>query len=228
MTDTILALIPTYGLWVIFFTLSLACLAVPLPASMLVVASGSFAAAGDIDLYSAMGAALVGYMVGDQTAFRAARLAGVPLIERFRKAERAGKLVERAEALLDQYGIFAILLSRTILSPLGPWVSYLCGAVGVKWHAFTLASLAGAIIWVGTYCLMGYYFADRIYQLATLTSSGIGFLLAFLVAILAALWLRASWRRYKNQQANTAASEAARTAKDIPTERPPHRKTSKS
>ena len=203
MTDTILALIPSYGHWVIFFTVALACLAIPLPASMLVVASGSFAASGDIDLYSAMASALVGYLIGDQTAFRAARFAGVPLIEHFRSSERTGRLIERTERLLEKHGIFAILLSRTILSPLGPWMSYLCGAIGVKWHAFTVASLTGATIWVATYCLMGYYFADRIYDLATLTSSGIGFLLAFAAAIMAALWLRSSWHRYSQQQTGT-------------------------
>lgn len=219
MTDTILALIPTYGLWVIFFTVALACLAIPLPASMLVVASGSFAAAGDIDLYSAMAAALVGYLIGDQTAFRVARLAGLPLIERFRRAERTAKLVERTEALLAKRGIFAILLSRTILSPLGPWMSYLCGAIGVKWHAFTLTSLAGASLWVATYCLMGYYFADRIYELATLTSNAIGFLLAFAAAIMAGLWLRASWRRYNQQQLDNALADKA-SSQDPLSERP--------
>lgn len=216
MTDTILALIPSYGLWVIFFTVALACLAIPLPASMLVVASGSFAASGDIDLYSAMAAALVGYLIGDQTAFRAARLAGVPLIEHFRASARTRRLIARTESLLEKRGILAILLSRTILSPLGPWMSYLCGAIGVKWHAFTLASLAGATLWVAAYCLMGYYFADRIYELATLTSNGIGFLLAFATAIMAALWLRSSWRRYSLQQADDAEALPVHSSQERP------------
>lgn len=209
MIDTILALIPTYGLWVIFFTVTLACLAIPLPASMLVIASGSFAAAGDIDLYSAMASALAGYLIGDQTAFRAARLAGVPLIDRFRRSARTETMIDRTELLLRKRGVLAIILSRTIMSPLGPWMSYLCGAIGVKWHTFTMASLIGASAWVAAYCLTGYYFADRIYELASLTSNGIGFLVAFAVAIGAALWLRISWRRYKRQQMSDVSDPAS-------------------
>ena len=70
MTETILALIPSYGLWVIFLTLLLCSMAIPVPGSMLMIAAGSFASTGDIDLYLAMGVAYAGYVVGDQTAYR--------------------------------------------------------------------------------------------------------------------------------------------------------------
>ena len=48
MTDSVLALVPDYGIFLVFGVVLLACLAVPLPASVLVLTSGSFAAAGDL------------------------------------------------------------------------------------------------------------------------------------------------------------------------------------
>ena len=46
MTDTFLALIPDYGAYVVAAVVFLASLAVPLPASVLVLTAGSFVAAG--------------------------------------------------------------------------------------------------------------------------------------------------------------------------------------
>ncbi|PLW74903.1 DedA family protein [Cohaesibacter celericrescens] len=214
MSDTILALIPTYGLWVIFFTIAFGCLAIPLPGSMLVIASGSFAAAGDIDLYFAMAAAYGGYITGDQTAFRIARIAGPGLLERFKKSAKAEAMITRAEALLKKRGVIAILLSRTVISPLGPWMSYLCGAAGLKWIFFTLASMVGAAVWVAGYTLTGYFFADRLSELTSLASDGLGFVAAFAVAIVAAWWLRTSWKKYKEKTAGNDTGECLESKVD--------------
>ena len=199
MTETILALIPTYGLWVIFLTLLLCSLAIPLPGSMLMIAAGSFASSGDIDLYLAMSVAYAGYIAGDQTAYRIAYAAGPPLLSRFRKSNRASAMIGRAEKLLERRGVFAVLLSHTIVSPVGPWVSYLCGAARMKWVYFSAASLVGAACWVAAYGLVGYYFADRLAELAQLANDGMGFIAAFAVAGGAGWWLWASWRRYRER-----------------------------
>ena len=201
MIDTILALISTYGLWVIFITILLGCLAIPLPGSMLVLAAGSFAAAGDIDLTYAFAAAFGGYMTGDQTAYRIARLAGPPLVKRLESSKRAGPMIEKAQGHLRKHGVLAIFLSRTFITPMAPWMSYLCGAAKFKWLLFTLSSMVGATLWVLAYLGIGYFFADRIAELATLASDGLGFIAAFAVALLAAGWLWASWRKYKLRSA---------------------------
>ena len=221
MIDTILALIPTYGLWIIFVTIALGCLAIPLPGSMLVLASGSFAAAGDIDLYYAMAAALGGYITGDQTAYRIARVAGPKLLDRFKDSKRAGPMICKAETLLQKRGVIAILLSRTIVTPMGPWMSYLCGAAGLKWVLFTSASILGASIWVAAYSLIGYFFADRLEELATLASDGIGFIAAFAVAIGAGWWLRISWKKYRAKMKEAEASDSVDLDEPAPVDAEP-------
>ncbi|WP_319411383.1 DedA family protein [uncultured Cohaesibacter sp.] len=199
MTDTILALIPTYGLWVIFLTLLFCSMAIPLPGSMLMIAAGSFASSGDIDLYLAMGVAYAGYIAGDQTAYRVAHMAGPPLLNRFRRSVKAAAMIERAERLLERRGLLAVFLSHTIISPIGPWVSYICGAAQMKWLHFSLASVAGAACWVAAYGLVGYYFADRLADLAQLANDGVGFLLAFAVAAATGWWLLSSWKKFREK-----------------------------
>ena len=62
MTDVVLALVPNYGVFLVFGVVLLACLAVPLPASVLVLTAGSFAAAGDISLLTVFVAATAAYI----------------------------------------------------------------------------------------------------------------------------------------------------------------------
>lgn len=200
MTDTILALIPTYGLWVTSLVVILACLAVPLPASMLAMATGSFAAAGDLVLWQAISTAYGAYILGDQIAFRIARSGGGAIIDRLRRRKRAAGLIERAEAMLQRHGVVAVFLSRTIFSPLGPYMSYLCGAANLRWISFTLASFLGAACWASAYVLLGYYFANRLVEIADLITNGLGIIVALAVAFGSAIWLRRSWKRYKEQE----------------------------
>lgn len=72
MADAILALVPDYGVFPIFGVVLLACLSVPLPASVLVLTSRSFAAVGDISLLTVFLIATVAYVLGDQLAYRLA------------------------------------------------------------------------------------------------------------------------------------------------------------
>ena len=60
MTDWLLALVPQYGLWLLFFVTLFSCLALPLPASIMMLTAGGFAAAGDFLLWQAVLAALAG------------------------------------------------------------------------------------------------------------------------------------------------------------------------
>ena len=215
MTEELLELVPIYGLWVIYVTIALGGLALPLPGSMLVIASGAFAAAGDLDLWHAMIAAYGGYLTGDQTAYRIARLAGPGLVNRMRRGRRAGAMIEKTEALLRRRGILAVFLSRTFVSPIGPWMSYLCGAACMKWLHFTLASMVGAACWVAGYALLGYIFADRLAEMAELANNAMGFIAAFAVAIGSAWWMRASWKKYK--ETNAAPDPALEPAgEDLP------------
>ncbi|WP_405110181.1 VTT domain-containing protein [Phaeobacter sp. BS52] len=142
MTDAFLALIPTYGPWIIFVSVTLSCLAVPIPSSLMVMTAGGFAAAGDFLFLELVGFAFVGFAVGDQILYWASRGFGTRLIAKLLRRQRASKVIERAQTLIDRRGLFAIFLTRTALSPLGPYVGCLSGALKHSWVNFTLPALA--------------------------------------------------------------------------------------
>ncbi|MGX9857264.1 DedA family protein (plasmid) [Limimaricola variabilis] len=204
MTEMLLALVPTYGLWLILVAVALSCLALPVPASILVMTGGGFAAAGDLTLWQLLLAVLAGQVIGDQAAYHLARLGGAPVIARLGRG-RAGPVIGRAEALIDRRGLWAVLLSRTLLSPLGPYVAYLCGALGLRWGRYSAVALAGGAIWATGYAGLGYVFAHRIAEIAALIGNALGLILA--AAAVAGLggWLLRAWRA----QAGRVSAEPA-------------------
>ncbi len=199
MTEVFLPLIASYGLGILFVVVLLACLALPLPASMMAMASGSFAASGDLDLMSSLLVAYIAFIVGDQIAYQLARWGGPALLARLARGPARARMIARAEAFLIKRGVAAVFLSRTIVSPIGPYVSYLCGIAGLNRLSFFAASATGAAVWVAVYIHLGYYFAPYLAELAALLNDGLMVIVSATIAIGAGVWLTRSWKRYKNE-----------------------------
>ena len=193
MTDTIIALIPDYGLFLLFGVVSLACLAFPLPSSVLVLTSGAFAASGDLTLWQVVTVAFVAFALGDQIAFGIAAKAGPRMLGWMRGKPRLQPVLEKSEFMLESKGQLAVLLSHTILSPTCPYISYLCGAGGMKWGKFSVMALIGAAIWTGAYVALGFMFATQLSQVATILSNFFGVVIAGVVVMYCVVWLRKKW-----------------------------------
>ncbi|ATG44231.1 SNARE associated Golgi protein [Phaeobacter piscinae] len=196
MTDAFLALIPTYGPWIIFVSVTLSCLAVPIPSSLMVMTAGGFAAAGDFLFLELVGFAFVGFAVGDQILYWASRGFGTRLIAKLLRRQRASKVIERAQTLIDRRGLFAIFLTRTALSPLGPYVGCLSGALKHSWVNFTLPALAGGVVWTICYATLGFTFAGHISQIASLITGSVGMIVAGTVAVVGVIVLYNSYAQH--------------------------------
>lgn len=184
MTETLLALVPDYGGWLLMSVTFLSCLALPVPSSFLMLAGGAFGASGDLALGVVFLSALAGALLGDQAGYLVGKSGGKPLIGRLAKARRSAALVARARAMLERRGIVAVFLTRWLFSPLGPYVNFIGGAVALDWRRFTLGSVAGETVWVLLYTSLGYGFANQISEVAQIASDLMGLLAALLVTIL--------------------------------------------
>jgi membrane protein DedA with SNARE-associated domain len=162
MTDWLLGLVPQYGPWLLAATTFLSCLALPLPASVLMLTAGGFCAAGDLLLWQAFAGAAAGGIAGDQLGFWAGRAMGAGLLGRLRADPARDRLLARADALMDRRGEVAVFLTRWLLSPLGPYVNLIAGSTGFAWGRFTLAGVAGEGVWAGLYVGAGFLFGGNI------------------------------------------------------------------
>ncbi|MEZ5779430.1 MAG: VTT domain-containing protein [Paracoccaceae bacterium] len=198
MTDWFLSLVPEYGLWLLAATTFLSCLAVPVPSSMMMLAAGGFAAAGDLALPSTVAAALTGAVLGDQAGFGLGRLGGPALIARLSTAPNRARALDRARALLARRGDLAIFLTRWLFSPVGPWANFAAGAGGLTWVHFSFWGVAGELVWVGLYTGMGHAFAGNLEAAGDLLSSGLGLVGGLAAMIGLGFWLGAQLRHARS------------------------------
>lgn len=189
MTDWLLALVPQYGLWLLAATTFLSCLALPFPASILMLTAGGFVAAGDLAMWQTFGAAAGGAIAGDQVGFWAGRSFGARLLNRLRADPARDKLLARAVGLMDKRGVVAVYLTRWLFSPLGPWVNLTAGSTGYGWHRFTTAGVAGEATWAGIYVGMGYVFAGNVEAASSMLGSVLGVMAGAAAVVILGLWL---------------------------------------
>lgn len=178
MTDWLLALVPTYGPWLLFAATFLSCMALPIPASVLMLAAGGFVAAADLSLMTTAGAALAGAVAGDQAGYWAGRLG----VARFAQPRDKAGLLARATRMLAQKGGLAVYLTRWLFSALGPYVNLAAGVAHMPLARFSLWSVLGEGTWVALYVGLGRAFAGNLEAASAQAVSILGFLGAGAVA----------------------------------------------
>lgn len=197
LTDTLLALVPQYGAWLIALTTFASCLALPVPSSLLMLAGGAFAAGGDLSVSSIMAGAFLGAVLGDQVGFALGRW-GAPWIDRFTRGHpKRQMLLDRARAFSQRWGGPGVFFSRWLVSPLGPYVNFLSGAARMNWARFSLWDLLGEAVWVTTYTGLGFAFASQIEALGTILGNASGVLAAGLMTVLLGMYLKARLREIR-------------------------------
>jgi membrane-associated protein len=174
MTDWLLGLVPQYGLWLLAATTFLSCLALPFPASILMLTAGGFAAAGDLSLWQAFLAAAAGGIAGDQLGYWAGRGFGAAFLAQLRTDPARDKLLARAAAMMDRRGVMAVFFSRWLVSPLGPYVNLIAGSTAYGWGRFAAAGVAGEAVWAGLYVGTGYGFAGNVEAASAALGSALG------------------------------------------------------
>jgi len=183
MSDWLLALIPQYGLILIFVATLASCLALPIPASLIMLSAGGFAASGEMELTQTAFAAFAGAIIGDISGFAIGRRGAKWL-------QRKGGRLSQAQELVRRRGALGVFLSRWLISPLGPYVNFAAGAAGLAWPKFVLPAFMGELLWVGLYVGLGYGFSGQVIEIARLLGNASGFLAALALTIGLGFWLR--------------------------------------
>lgn len=160
--QTFLALVPEWGALIVGLANLLACMALPIPASLVMLAAGAFIATGDLVPENVWVAAILGAIVGDQIGYAIGRLGLTRLAGRFASHRRTARLGHRAARWLDRRRIPALFLSRWAVSALGPYINLAAGAARMRWLDFTLPAVAGELVWCTIYLGLGWGFARDI------------------------------------------------------------------
>lgn len=196
MTDTLFALVSSYGLWVVGLSVFLSCLAVPIPTSALMLGAGAFAASDDFVLWQVFATAWVAAIIGDQTGYQIGRASGATLLARLEGRPSRARVIARARAVVLRYGGTGVFLSRWLFSPLGPYVNLIAGAADLSRARFTVWGAMGEAIWVAVYVGLGYAFAARLDALTRIVADWSGLVFALGLGLGAVVLLVQRARRY--------------------------------
>lgn len=197
LSDALLALVPTYGPWLMGLATFLSCLALPVPVSLLMLTAGGFVASGDLAAGQITAAALAGAVAGDQLGFGIGRWGGEPLLARIGREPKAGKLIGKASAQMQRRGAAGVFLTRWLFSAVGPYVNFAAGATAFPWARFTFWGVAGEAVWVGLYIFMGYVFAGNIQAASDLAGSMLGILAGIAAMVGFGWWMLGAHRAEK-------------------------------
>ena len=189
MSEIALALVADYGVPIVFAVTFLSCLALPVPSSILMLASGGFAATGDLTLSAVLAAAFFGAVLGDNTGYWIARASGDRIQSWLESRPKRAALHHKSQAYMEKWGGSSVFFSCWLVAPLGPYVNYVSGLTRFTWLRFAMWGIAGEIVWVSLYVGLGYSFADNITSVASILANASGLITATLVAIGLGAWL---------------------------------------
>lgn len=197
MSEMILALVPTYGLPVLFIIGLLAAIGAPLPSTLVVMAVGAFVASGDLGLVSAFLTAFSSAFIGDQIGYQLGLRAGNRFETRLTKTAKGAKRVATTKHLVSKWGGLTVFLTRWLLAPIGPTTNIICGASDMRWSTFTKSDLLGEAVWASIYIWIGYTFHGDIIEMATLLGGTSWLIIAAIVTVLLGMHILTLVKRHK-------------------------------
>jgi membrane protein DedA with SNARE-associated domain len=162
ITDYLLSALGIYGVPVLFAALLIGSIGVPMPASLLLLAAGSFVAQDELGLWPVLGMAAAGAILGDNIGYVLGRWGGRSMVVRLSRFVGGPDLLDQAEASLKRWEGAGIFFSRWLLTPLGPFVNIVSGLRRYSWPRFAVYCVTGEALWVGLYVMLGRSFSDRV------------------------------------------------------------------
>jgi membrane protein DedA with SNARE-associated domain len=126
---------------------------------------------GDLNQVWVIAIACVGAMLGDQIGYGLGYWGGRPLVHRLGRWVGGEQRLAAAESLAQRWGGFGIFFSRWLLTTLEAWINLASGITCYPYLRFLLWDVAGEVLWVVIYVMLGRIFSDRVQYVIQLMGS---------------------------------------------------------
>jgi membrane protein DedA with SNARE-associated domain len=183
LNEQILAAMVQYGMPVLFGVVFFAAIGLPLPASLMTIAAGSFVEQGEFDYWLVVALITTAAVSGDNIGYILGRWGGRRIIARMARWIGGDARLQTAEMLADRWGGLGIFLSRWLIAPAGPAINLSSGIAAYSWPAFLLYDLSGEIFWVFLYVAIGRLFSDQVQAMNALLGDITWAILGLCIAI---------------------------------------------
>ena len=201
--QTLEHLLQDYGYGVVFGTICLEAMGVPLPGESMIIAASIYAAtSGKLNIGIVIGAAAAGAILGDNLGYVLGRWAGFPLLKRFGGYVGLNeKRMDVGRFLFKRYGGRVVFIGRFIAF-LRTFVALMAGASHMDWKVFLLWNAIGGVVWTTTYCTAAYLLGDVMKRIEGPLAIALGVIAACAVGV-------SIWLLRRNETRLEAKAEAA-------------------
>lgn len=162
MSDYLLSILAAYGIPVLFGALLIGAVGIPMPATLLLLVAGSFVAEGELQMWPTLAFASVAAIIGDNIGYALGRWGSRHAAQRVAQKFGASEHLRRAEEWTRRWGGIGVFLSRWLITPLGPWLNLTSGLAGYPWPRFLAFDIAGEVLWVALYVMLGKLFDSQV------------------------------------------------------------------
>jgi len=152
-------------------------LGLPLPGTLIVIASGAFIRQNLLDGYSTSLLGYLGTIAGDGLLYAIGYFASTHIEARFGETSAW----KNASKLFLSRGGIAIYLTRWLLTALALPVTLIAASSGYHFRKFYLFVVLGELTWIAIYGCLGYAFGSQWELISDFISNFSGFILGALV-----------------------------------------------
>lgn len=179
MNETLQYLVK-HGYFVLFASVLLQQLGLPLPSTPFIIAAGALAHSGQLSFGVSLFVAFSAALIADLVWFEIGRLRGIRVLQFLcRVSLEPDYCVRRTENSFARYGAKTLIVGK-IVPGISAVATPMAGVYGLARSRFLLFDGLGILLWIGTFELLGYVFSDQLEDVVNYASR-FGVLLIVLV-----------------------------------------------
>jgi membrane-associated protein len=204
----LLTLLQEYGYPILWLSIFIGAVGIPLPNSLVLLAAGAFAALGDFNFAALAAVSISAFVAGDNTSYWIGRRWGSKVLHWMEGRLIKPQTLERSRVYFERLAGWAIFSSRFLVSALGGAINLLAGAELYPYRRFVVYDFAGETVGALLPLTLGYIFGASWDAVGDLLGSFSLFIVALLVAlVLSYQTLRLFRRMHKIALAKQAISQ---------------------
>jgi membrane protein DedA with SNARE-associated domain len=178
----ILGFLLRYGYWVLFLNVLAEQLAIPLPATPVLLAMGALAGLGHFSLLLSILIASIACLICDQLWYRLGRTRGLSILRLIcRISIEPDSCVSGTKTTFAKYGAWSLVFAKFVPG-LSAVAAPMAGLTRMPVGKFLVADFAGSVAWTGSFILLGYAFRNQLEVVAAGASRFGGWALSAAVA----------------------------------------------
>ncbi len=209
MNTLFLDALQQYGYPILWLIVFIAAAGIPLSGSLLLFASGAFAAFGDFNIVILFPVALSAAVMGDNLCYIIGRRVGVSLLRWFERQKRFRFItpgtIERGRASFRRRAAWTIFITRFLLVALGGPVNLVAGMEQYPYPRFLLWDVSGQVLGAILPLGLGYIFAQSWEEVASIFGTISSLLLALLLVSFLSILLVRSIRKKRYSKRETTS-----------------------